>query len=168
MIVAATGHRPNKLGGYGNRVGLALGGLATEYLAQTRPDKVIVGMALGWDQAVAGAAVATGVPFVAAIPFEGQERIWPAEAQERYQRLLDAAESVEVITVGQVFGQQVNAAMQARNEWMVDRADRIVALWDGSWGGTMNCVRYAEKRGVPIDNLWQRWSLPIELRELLG
>lgn len=54
------------------------------------------------------------------------------------------------------------------NEWMVDRAGRIAALWDGSWGGTFNCLNYARRRGVPIDNLWDRWTLPADVRELLG
>ena len=33
--------------------------------------------------------------------------------------------------------------MQARNEWMVDQATRLAALWDGSSGGTGNCFQSA-------------------------
>ncbi len=162
MIVAATGHRPDKLGGHSDRTRLALGGLATEYLAMTRPDKVVSGMALGWDQTVAAACVALDIPFIAAVPFEGQERTWPAEAQTRYRWLLTQAESVEIVC-----DYNSTKAFQVRNEWMVDRADRMAALWDGSWGGTFNCVKYAEKRGVPVDNLWRRWTLPVDLMELI-
>ncbi len=169
MIVAGTGHRPDKLGGNGNQTRLALGGLATEYLSQTQPEKVISGMALGWDQALAGAAVALGIPFIAAVPFLSQAHRWPAEAKERYYRLLDAAETVEMTGVMQHGSEaEVNHLMQVRNEWMVDRADRMVALWNGSWGGTHNCITYARKRGVPIDNLWARWTLPADLRDLLA
>lgn len=170
MIIAATGHRLGpKLGGYDGKTRLALGGLATEYLSRERPDKVISGMALGWDQAVAAACVALGIPFIAAVPFEGQEGRWPTEARERYARLLDCAVRVEIILDLQ-YGStsEINKAMQARNEWMVDRADKMVALWDGSWGGTFNCVRYAEAKNVPIDNLWNRWSLPEDVRDLIG
>lgn len=166
-IVAATGHRPEKLGGYDNKTRLALGGLATEWLATHAPSKVIVGMALGWDQAVAEAALSLGIPFIAAVPFEGQEKRWPEEAQARYTRLLNAAEIISVIVPGPVYGRQVNGAMQARNEWMVDRADQMLALWDGSWGGTFNCLEYARKRGVPITNLWERFAMPQDLRELI-
>ena len=168
--IAGTGHRPEKLGGHGIQTRLALGGLATEYLSVQRPSKVISGMAPGWDQALAGAAVALNIPFIAAVPFAGQHKRWPAESQERYLRLLGMAE--DVVNVAGSFppisGIQVSRAMQARNEWMVDRADKMVALWDGSWGGTFNCVRYAEKKGVPIDNLWSRWTLPPDLRDLLA
>jgi uncharacterized phage-like protein YoqJ len=34
--------------------------------------------------------------------------------------------------------------MQIRNEWMVDRCDKLIAVWDGSKGGTGNCVDYAK------------------------
>lgn len=166
-VIAATGHRPPKLGGYGPQVGLALGGLATEYLSREQPDEVISGMALGWDQAVAAACVALDIPFTAAVPFEGQDSLWPAESRARYRRLLACAKHVEIVTPGEVMGRAADRAMQVRNEWMVDRAHRMVALWDGSWGGTFNCIAYARQRDVPIDNLWARWTLPEDLRELL-
>lgn len=31
--------------------------------------------------------------------------------------------------------------MQKRNEYMVDLADKVVAVWDGSKGGTDNCEK---------------------------
>ena len=40
--------------------------------------------------------------------------------------------------------------MQKRNEYMVDLSDKVAAVWDGSKGGTGNCVRYAEKCGKEI------------------
>lgn len=168
MIVAATGHRPEKLGGYSTKIRYSLGGLATDYLARNRPSEVISGMALGWDMAVAAAAVALDIPFVAAVPFRGQECRWPKEAQDRYRWLLSEAEEVVIITDGELFGRQVAKALQDRNEWMVDRADRMIALWDGSWGGTFNCIRYAEKKDVPVDNLWRQWTIDEDLRDILA
>ena len=41
---------------------------------------------------------------------------------------------------------------------MVDRSDSIVALWNGTSGGTKNCIDYAEKKGKPIINLWERFK----------
>ena len=40
--------------------------------------------------------------------------------------------------------------MQKRNEYMVDLADKVIAVWNGSTGGTYNCVKYAEKCGKEI------------------
>lgn len=164
MIIAASGHRPDKLGGYDLKTRRALGALAVEYLSRSRPEQVISGMALGWDMAVAAAAHMMGIPFIAAVPFEGQHSLWPDEAEKRYFRLLDLAHRVEIISGIHV---SVPKAMQLRNEWMVDRADRIMALWDGSFGGTHNCITYAHKRKVPVDNLWDLWALPEYLWDLL-
>lgn len=166
-VIAVTGHRPEKLGGYSDRARRTLGGFAVErfFIAREKGlDRVITGMALGWDQAVAGACIALDIPFTAAIPFAGQERRWPRLAQERYHRLLARADQVEIVSPQFI---NVNRAMQLRNEWMVDRADAVVALWDGSWGGTHNCIEYARKRGVEVLNLWPNWILDEETIEML-
>ena len=73
MIIAATGHRPDKLGGYGSIVADRLFHLAYETLEELAPTLVISGMALGWDMAVAEAAFCLDIPFHAYRPFEGQE-----------------------------------------------------------------------------------------------
>lgn len=154
-IYAATGHRPNKLGGYGEHVYKRLTSLAERFLGEQQPDKVISGMALGWDMAWANAAWHLGIPFIAAAPFKGQESRWPEESQIRYKALLAVATEVIIVCDGEYAAWK----MQKRNEWMVDKADGMVALWDGSTGGTGNCVRYAEKVGKPIVNLWDRWNV---------
>ena len=40
--------------------------------------------------------------------------------------------------------------MQKRNRYMVDNSDIVIAVWDGTPGGTENTVRYAEKLGRKI------------------
>lgn len=169
-IIAATGHRPARLGGFDNRTRLALGGLATEYLSRERPEKVIVGMALGWDQAVAGAAWALDIPFIAAVPFPGQPDRWPEEARILYHWLLEQAESVHYVCAStQILSpRQVTDLMRYRNQWMVDHCTKVVALYDGTFGGTAQTVSYAAEKGVPVDNLWRRWSLDVETRALLA
>jgi uncharacterized phage-like protein YoqJ len=51
--------------------------------------------------------------------------------------------------------------MQKRNEWMVDRAKTMVALYlsEGKTGGTLNCINYAMKQKksvITIHPLTQR------------
>lgn len=152
MIIAATGHRPNKLGGYGVAAQMKLRFIATEYLNRVKPESVICGMALGWDQAVGFAAVGLGIPVHAAVPFEGQELAWPLESQYEYRSLIACCASRTVVFPGGYCAY----AMQMRNEWMVDRCNRVMAMWDGSAGGTANCIKYAVKRGVTIDNLFEQ------------
>lgn len=153
MIVAFTGHRPHKLGGYGADVFARLVRLAETYMVETGVRFAISGLALGWDQAVAQAALNTGRPFIAAVPFVGQESRWPEASQRAYRALLAQATSVEIVCPGGYSPR----AMQIRNEWMVDHSGRLGALWDGSVGGTANCVNYAIRQNRPYDNLWPWW-----------
>jgi uncharacterized phage-like protein YoqJ len=102
--------------------------LACRFLIWAKPAKVITGMALGWDTAVALACVRCNVPFIAAIPFEGQDYTWPHDARSRYKTLRRwAAEEVIVSLGGYTPG-----LMHARNRWMVDRCEAVMAVWNAS------------------------------------
>ena len=118
-----------------------------------RPKEVISGMALGWDQAIAHAAYLEKIPFVAAIPFRGQELMWPKHSQELYNSLVKVASEVEIICSGEYSPSK----MQTRNEWMVNNSSHVMALWDGTGGGTKNCVDYALKINKPVINVWSEW-----------
>lgn len=160
MIIAATGHRPDKLGGYSPKIANELRLLAHKYLVTVRPAFVISGMALGWDQAVAVAALLAQIPLIAAVPFRGQESKWPAASQQVYRELLAAsARVIEVCEPGYAVWK-----MQKRNEWMVDHADHMLALWDGSPGGTANCMSYALQKQKSTDNLWDEYKFGPLLR----
>lgn len=155
-IVAGTGHRPDKLAlgkidPYHPVLRERLTDLAIWYLEQKLPDKVISGMALGWDIALAVAAVKLNIPLIAAIPFKGQEKLWSAEDKYLYYRMLQQATKSIIICDG---GYEAKK-MMLRNKWMVDQCSRVVALYDGSQaGGTSNCIKYAAYKNKPIDNLW--------------
>lgn len=155
MIISGTGHRPNKLGGYSSEVSDRLMLLARDWMIAYKPERVITGMALGWDQALAQAARSLDIPYTAAVPFDGQENAWPLNSQILYRDLLVDADDRELVCEGGYAPWK----MQKRNEWMVDHADRVLALWDGSSGGTANCIAYANKVGKPITNLWWAWEL---------
>jgi uncharacterized phage-like protein YoqJ len=153
MIVAGTGHRPDKLGGYGNyerKERKRVFATARAGLIELEPELVISGMAQGWDQELACAAISLGIPFIAAVPFKGQELAWPEQAQDKYNHLLSGAKEVKIVCSGGYAPWK----MQTRNEWMVDNSDHILAFWNGTPGGTANCIRYAEKVGKSVINLW--------------
>jgi uncharacterized phage-like protein YoqJ len=155
MEVAVTGHRPEKLGGYSESVHANLVRFAREILGRAPKENVaiITGMALGWDIAIAQACDEDGIPFIAAVPCDDQEAIWEPESQNRYRRLLLRAQDVHVVSPGPF----ALWKMQARNKWMVDRCKAVIALWDGSGGGTKNCVDYAQRKGVMLVNVWDEW-----------
>lgn len=156
MTLAFTGHRPPKLGGYESAAINRVKTFAYDYLKKASPKKVISGMALGWDTAVARAAIKLKIPLIAAVPFAGQESKWRLRDQEMYRYLLQYASIVHVVSPDGYSPEK----MQIRNQWMVDNCDVLVALWNGSDGGTANCIEYAQGK-KPVVNLWEAWDAKI-------
>jgi len=145
-ILSGTGHRPEKLGRE-----YSLSGPYSQYLKSQilqafqvlTPKRVISGMALGFDQLLALTALEEKIKVTAAIPCDGQESRWPQESQDRYWSILDHP----LVTVQNLSpGPYYPSKMQKRNCWMVDNSDLVLAAWDGSPGGTANCLQYAESR----------------------
>lgn len=154
MIVAGTGHRPGKLGGYGTEAARKTYSVAEQWLLDRTPDVVISGMAIGWDQALASAAIGQGIELWAYVPFPGQDARWPMQSRKLYEWILERAGTVRYVT-----DHFTRNAFQARNEAMVDNADIVLALWNGdSEGGTFNCVQYATKKDKVIINLWEKFN----------
>jgi uncharacterized phage-like protein YoqJ len=159
MIIAGTGHRPNKLGGYEMKATMRLHRIATTAIAELKPDVIISGMAQGWDMAIAQCAINMKIPLWAYIPFIGQEQVWPQATRLYYQELLRRADKVEVCSEGGF----TNAAMQHRNRRMVDDCTSLLAMWDGSPGGTANCIAYASFIDRPYTNLWEIYREQVKL-----
>lgn len=158
-ILAVTGHRPDKLGGYGDKAQAIVREVATRSLDHIKPDMVYTGMALGWDQAVAKAAIELKIPFIAAVPFYGQQNAWPESSQVIYRQLLHQAADVVVVTESDEYRPEY---MQRRNQFMVDASNMLLALWnpEEKRGGTFNCIRYAEstKKGSGY-HIYRAWAL---------
>lgn len=163
MIVSVTGHRPNKLGGYRtpNPIFNSVMEGLDRALLELQPERVLIGMAQGVDQWMAKLCLFNGIPYVAAIPFEDFDSRWPEHARIEYRQLLSFAERVHVVCGGEYESWK----MQRRNEWMVDNSHRLIAVFDGSSGGTANCVRYARDIGRQIYRVPYQAPPPIVNRE---
>lgn len=155
-IVFGTGHRPDKLkGGWKNWENhyIELSEFCAAILEQENPDIVISGMALGWDFALAKAATKLNIPFHAYIPCKNQECKWPANSQKEYLHLLSL--SRKKVTISEHY---TNSCMQQRNIAMVDAASYGLALWNGTDGGTSNCIKYANSKKKEIINVWDIYN----------
>lgn len=149
MQLGVTGHRLSKLGmGYTipNAMYSRILQESEQIILTIKPDKIITGMCIGYDQIIAELALKLNIPFVAAIPFVGQELLWPKDIQECYRSLLAQAEHIEVVNPGGF----ASWKMQARNKWIVDHSDVLLALFAGIKGGTYNCIEYAKEIQKPI------------------
>src|ERR1700722_15037804 len=148
MIVSFTGHRPSKTGGY-NTPNPTYNYICKELeklLSELKPEKCISGMALGFDTYAAEVCIKLGLPFIAAVPFASQARIWPKTSQDKYEWLLKKASEVVIVSEGTYSVEKMNI----RNHWMVEHADEVIACFDGTRGGTKNCVDYAISKAKRI------------------
>jgi uncharacterized phage-like protein YoqJ len=153
FFVAFTGHRPDKIGGYNPNAEKRIW-VREEIMAQLERGLakygeklwVITGGALGVDQDAAEIAHEMGIPFTVMIPCVEQEAMWPREAKQRYWNMLEVAS--EVVQVSEKTYGEDKFCMQRRNMQMIDCADIVIAVWDGSTGGTKNAVDYANESGV--------------------
>ncbi|MBR5524336.1 MAG: DUF1273 family protein [Clostridia bacterium] len=115
----------------------------------------ISGMSTGVDLWAAAEVIALRqthpeVRLVAAVPFVGQESHWPQPQKREYHRVLAAAQQVEVLHDAAAAQENASACYQARNRWMVDRADTVLAVCEydvgNSRSGTAATVRYARQK----------------------
>ncbi|MFA6049977.1 MAG: SLOG family protein [Candidatus Paceibacterota bacterium] len=131
--------------------------LLKQKLSELQPASVITGMAIGFDTLVAETCLEMGIPFIAAVPCIGQERIWPAGAQEHYRELIDKAQKVVIVSAGGYAAWK----MHARNSWIVNNSDSMICYFDGKdKGGTAGCVKYASQKKKPLFNCFSSLLLP--------
>lgn len=145
MKIAITGHRPNKLANDYTLTSPLIAKIKKQILLilkEHKPDTLISGMALGIDTLFARIAIEQKIPLIAAIPCGNQSQFWGDKAKDEYKSILKHR-----LTTAKYVSQLpfTNWCMQARNQWMVDNSDILIAVWDGTPGGTANCVKYAQK-----------------------
>jgi uncharacterized phage-like protein YoqJ len=158
MILSGTGHRPEKLGNeweYDGPVTKAVCDETICWLRKLRPDRVLTGGALGFDTILAICALSEGTPLEILVPFEGQESKWSRDHQSLYHWILSQPGVKKTVVCE---GGYAAWKMQKRNESLVDRSDALLACYDGTGGGTGNCVAYASSKGkaIHVMNEWIR------------
>lgn len=154
-MIFFTGHRPQKLGGFNPNNPTALWVRGELHRAVQRASgkghhEFISGMALGVDQWAAEIVLDLRKRLVCAIPFPSQANKWPEASQLHWhdlisRALLSGGSMVEVSPDPYSAGK-----MQIRNVYMVDQSIAGIAVWDGSSGGTGNCVQYALEQGKRV------------------
>lgn len=150
MVIAFTGHRYDKLGGYcwksakNRKIINAL----HQLIMHNRADRYICGGALGIDMIAFEICYdeksSLECKLEVAIPLREQPKYYREMDKELYTMQLMRANTVTYVDeLSEYASENINAKMQKRNEYMVDNADMVIAVWDGSKGGTKNCIDYA-------------------------
>jgi uncharacterized phage-like protein YoqJ len=141
VIAAITGHRPEKIHNWQ---------FVEHQLYLAYKDQgvttVIQGMAAGVDLTAAKIAYRNNIPFWCARPWAGHK---PRNADViSYEKALKFAEKVIDVNDSETYpGAWV---YDVRNKWMVAHGEMLIAVWDGTSGGTANCVKDGVKKGMPI------------------
>ncbi|MEU2854530.1 hypothetical protein [Streptomyces syringium] len=130
-----------------------------ELLDQYTDEGTLVGIsciAKGSDSLFAEAVFAAGGRLIVVIPSEGYRRntVEPHDAP-LFDYLVDAADEVVVLPHATADRQAYDAA----NSVLLERADRLVAVWNGEppsgkGGGTADTVLEAQAMGIPVDVVW--------------
>lgn len=148
-----TGHRPNKLYGYDymHKSYIAMGHYIRKFILDNAITDVYSGMALGVDTICALVVLKLkrqgyAVKLHCAIPCKNHASNWPAASQKQWQDIINQADFVEYVSEKAYD----NTCMQKRNIYMVDRSDIVLGIWDGTSGGTKNCLDYAKSESKTI------------------
>lgn len=167
MIIHVTGHRPKSKSAYSLRhpMNIAIGKKMREFIFEQAGYNnktnsfsyegeitLVSGMALGIDTIWALVALKLKKEFPGkfklecAIPCINHGENWSSESIHTYKEILRQADVVTYVSKEKY----QPWLMQKRNMYMVDKSDITFAVWDGSRGGTGNCVAYAIKKKKPI------------------
>ena len=148
MKIAVTGHRPNKLWGYNydHPNYRKLKDIFKKILKENNCTEVITGMALGVDQVFAQAVLelkdeGVNISLTCAIPCFNHPSKWPNSSKVLYDSILNRADNI-VITTKEEY---TRSCMQKRNIWMVNKCNLLIGVWNGSSGGTFNCLQYCDR-----------------------
>lgn len=149
QTVCFTGHRPEKL----NKPAWIVKRALKKEIRRAIADgyKVFIsGMARGVDIWAAQIVLAlrnsgSDIRLVCACPCHDFQRRWEEAWKVQAAEVLAKADRIEYICES-----YTRFCFQKRNEWMVDRSSRVIAVFNGEPGGTKNTVDYAERKAVPV------------------
>lgn len=132
MRIVITGHRTEKLAPYDyGWIQSAVDDVLVELKAKDSSLLAYSGMASGIDLHFCKSCILIGIPYIACVPFEGQEKTMSVRDAEIREQLLKSAKEIK----------------EVKNSWMVEHTDMGIAVFDGNTGGTHNVFQqWIEKR----------------------
>jgi len=150
MNIGVTGHRPKHLNNEYNMDGVISKCIEAKFIQifdEYKPDKIIVGLALGVDLLAVRAAKYLKIPVRGYIPHDDHGKSWPEETQRLYKEITTGVEVLNPIG-----GPYYAWKNLERNKYIVGDSDLITAVWNYNKAtGTGHCINYAKKLGIPVE-----------------
>ena len=147
-----TGHRPDKM---------EFGEKEIKLLLEKAIDDAIVG---GYVTFITGMAMGTDIwaaevvlerkknnadlHLICALPHPEFECKRSEREKMRFNKIIENADLVKEIN-----RRYFSGCYQVRNEWMVNRCNLVIAVFDEQAGGTKNTIDYAKRVGVKVINV---------------
>lgn len=155
LILAGTGHRPNRLDGYNDTTRNKLLELTHEVVNRLLPKYGYCGGALGWDQAWGLALLGSCIPYCMALPCPSMGSKWFQRDRDILDQLIANADRVHYLS-----DHYHKGAYIMRDKYMVANAEGVVALLDPTaiGSGTYQTCQYAERLHLPVLQLWDRYT----------
>ena len=88
------------------------------------------------------------IHLVCALPHPGFESRRGFSEKTKFNRILRKADIVIEIN-----DHYFPRCYQVRNQWMVDRSNLVIAVFNGERGGTKNTIDYASSKGICVVNV---------------
>ena len=114
----------------------------------------ISGVAIGADQDFAEIVINLKkcyphIQLEIAVPCPNQDIKWSSSDKARYKRILENADFVNILSTS-----YSPICMQKRNEYMVDKSDFVIVVWNGNHtGGTYNTLCYTKNKNKPFKQI---------------
>ena len=152
-----TGHRPNKLPwGYKEK------GIRFLLLKNKLRKTIIKAIKNGYKYFISGMALGSymicaeivlklkkkhpNIELECAIPCINQTEKWLKDSIDRYNYILSKADNVTYVSNKPYF----NGCMQKRNKYMIDNSSLLIAVYNGSSGGTKQTIELAKYSKLKI------------------
>ena len=85
---------------------------------------------------------------ICALPHPGFENRRSVFEKMKFSKIIKNADLVKEINDHYFTG-----CYQVRNEWMVNRSNLVIAVFNGQKSGTKNTIDYAKRQGIKINNV---------------
>ena len=152
-----TGHRLHKVPWLSNPahpISLALHDIVRKRILQKIDlgfDYFISGMALGSDMLCAQIVLELRqsypeIKLECALPCEEQTKFWSDTQRKDYQEILAKCDYISIMSK-----RYSPACLHIRNKYMVKKSDCLIAIWNGTSGGTQNTILLAGRHNIPVD-----------------
>ena len=147
-----TGHRPDKMDLGEEEIKPLLEKAIDEAIAEGYVT-FITGMAMGTDIWAAEIVLERkkrnkDLHLICALPHPNFESRRSMTEKMRFNKIIKKSDLVKEINDHYFIG-----CYQVRNEWMVERSNLVIAVFNGQKSGTKNTVDYAKRKGIKIVNV---------------